>query len=276
MFAKDIHEAGCNMCTVNTESILGFPIYKEPYDACMQQISIWLEHREQPRLIACANPHSLVIASGDPLFQKALLSADILVPDGAGIVLASKVLDGNICNRITGTDVFLGVNALLNTSKGSIFFLGSSEKNLTAIRTKMSTEYPGIRIVGTYSPPFKEIFSSSDNDAMIQAINTVHPDVLWVGMTAPKQEKWIHQNLNRLDVKLAGAIGAVFDFYTGNVARPHPAFQKLGLEWLPRLIKEPKRLWRRSFISAPIFLSWVVKAKLEQIRKGITRRISPS
>jgi N-acetylglucosaminyldiphosphoundecaprenol N-acetyl-beta-D-mannosaminyltransferase len=253
------------MRTFNTESILGYPINAESCDTCVQQVRSWLEKREQPHFFACANPHSLVVAAHDPLYRNALLSADLLTPDGAGIVLASRILGGSIRSRITGTDVFVSVNKLLNDSRGSAFFLGSTERNLAAIRVKMSNEYPNIQIAGTYSPPFKDIFSLRDNDAMIQAINEVHPDVLWVGMTAPKQEKWVHENLARLDVGFVGAIGAVFDFYTGNVKRSHPVFQRIGLEWLPRLIKEPKRLWRRNFVSTPIFLWWIAKAKFEQI-----------
>jgi N-acetylglucosaminyldiphosphoundecaprenol N-acetyl-beta-D-mannosaminyltransferase len=97
---------------------------------------------------------------------------------------------------------------------------------------------------------------------MIAAINASKADVLWVGMTAPKQEKWIFENRARLNVKFAGAIGAVFDFYTGRVKRSHPVFQRLGLEWLPRLVQQPRRLWRRMFVSAPIFVWHVLKQKV--------------
>ena len=256
------------MNPIRTENILGYPISNLPYNGCIQQISSWLEKRETPRFLACANPHSLIVASQDRAFQGALFSADILVPDGTGIILASRILGGNIRYRITGTDVFLGVSGILNESNRSVFFLGSTEKNLTAIKAKISKAYPNIRIVGAHSPPFKEKFSPDESYAMIQAINNVHPDVLWVGMTAPKQEKWIHQHLLNMDVGFVGAIGAVFDFYTGNVKRSHPAFQRVGLEWLPRLINEPRRLWRRNIISTPIFLSWIVKAKIEQIKRA--------
>lgn len=109
-------------------------------------------------------------------------------------------------------------------------------------------------------------------EAMIAAINQASPDILWVGMTAPKQEKWIHQNLHRLDVRFVAAIGAVFDFYTGRVKRSHPIFQRLGLEWLPRLVQEPRRLWRRMFVSAPIFLWHVVREKLKTVKTLETRR----
>jgi len=99
---------------------------------------------------------------------------------------------------------------------------------------------------------------------MIESINRKHPDVLWVGMTAPKQEKWIYKNKNKLDVKCIAPVGAVFDFYIGTVKRSHPFFFKLGLEWLPRLVQEPGRLWNRTFISAPNFIVRVIKQKLKK------------
>ena len=99
---------------------------------------------------------------------------------------------------------------------------------------------------------------------MIHAINTAKPDVLWVGMTAPKQEKWIYQNKDYLEgVKFIGPIGAVFDFFTGNITRSHPFFLKMGLEWLPRLLKQPHRLWDRMFVSAPKFMFRVLKQKIK-------------
>jgi len=101
---------------------------------------------------------------------------------------------------------------------------------------------------------------------MIEAVNRAGPDVLWVGMTAPKQEKWIHQNKDKLNVKFIGAVGAVFDFYAGNVKRSHPWFQEHGLEWLPRLLQEPRRLWRRTFVSAPLFLCMVLLQRMFGIR----------
>ena len=118
----------------------------------------------------------------------------------------------------------------------------------------MSEEYPNIRFAGAYSSPCKPEFTEQDNMQMIQAINDAEPDVLWVGMTASKQEKWLNQHRDDLNFKFVGAIGAVFDFYVGNVERSHPVFQQLVQEWLPRLVQEPRRLFRRNFVSSPIFL----------------------
>jgi N-acetylglucosaminyldiphosphoundecaprenol N-acetyl-beta-D-mannosaminyltransferase len=207
------------------------------------------------RYFACLNPHSVEIASSDPFFHNSLNCADFLTADGIGIVYASRVLGGTIRDRITGTDVFHGVNEALNREGGtSCFFLGSTEETLDQVRNRMAEDYPNITVAGTYSPPFKPEFTDEDNQAMVAAINACSPDVLWVGMTAPKQEKWLCALRDQLDVKFAGPIGAVFDFYAGNIQRAGPAWQKLGLEWLPRLVQEPRRLWRRVFMTGPKFL----------------------
>jgi N-acetylglucosaminyldiphosphoundecaprenol N-acetyl-beta-D-mannosaminyltransferase len=198
----------------------------------------------------------------DPVFDEAIKHADLIIPDGIGIVIASKILGGSIQDRVTGSDIFEGINSALNRENGfSVFFVGSTEKTLTKIREKMRQDFPNIKVAGTYSPPFKPELSEEDNSLIIEAIKHVRPDVLWVGMTAPKQEKWIYQNREKLDVKLVGPVGAVFDFCAGNVIRPHPFFQKMGLEWLPRFLQEPGRLWRRNLISNPKFLLGVIRHK---------------
>lgn len=237
------------------EEILGYRVTTQDVQAIGAAIVSWIKAGDRCRWLACFNPHSYATALNDAPFSIALRDADWLVPDGGGIVLASRVLKGQIQKRVTGSDVFQGVHECLNAAGGhSVFFLGSTEETLTALRQKLGRECPRIRVAGTYSPPFKPEFTDQEMDAMVNAINSVQPDVLWVGMTQPKQEKWIYQNRNRLKVKFAGAVGAVFDFYTGRVKRSSPLFQKLGLEWLPRLIRNPLRLWRRMFVSAPVFL----------------------
>jgi N-acetylglucosaminyldiphosphoundecaprenol N-acetyl-beta-D-mannosaminyltransferase len=243
--------------------ILNYPISSLSEDGCLSVIVKWIWGAAQAKYFVCANPHSLEVAQKDAEFDLAIRHADLVVPDGVGIVIASKILGGSIRERVTGMDIFLGLSETLNKEKGRrYFFLGSTEQNLMKIREKMYLDFPNIIVAGTYSPPFNTAFSEEDNKLMVDAINQSAPDVLWVGMTAPKQEKWIQQNKDRLKVKFIGAIGAVFDFYTGNVKRSHPIFQKLGLEWLPRLLREPRRLGRRNFISNPSFLLRVIRKKL--------------
>jgi N-acetylglucosaminyldiphosphoundecaprenol N-acetyl-beta-D-mannosaminyltransferase len=249
------------------ENIIGYRVSVLNIEDSIGKITAWLHSVAMRKVFVCANPHSLVMAGSDPLFQQALHDADLVTPDGAGIVLASKMLGGLIRERVTGSDIFYGVSEELNRAGGkSYFFLGSTEKTLAAIRDKMIGDYPHIRFAGAYSPPYKPVFSEAENERMIEAVNEAKTDVLWVGMTAPKQEKWILQNIDRLDVKFVGAIGAVFDFYVGNVKRSHPVFQKMGLEWLPRLLQEPRRLFRRNFVSSPVFLFHVIRQKIRRHR----------
>lgn len=253
------------MTAIDFDQILQYRITHKSLFACLNYIQKGLNADVQGRTFVCANPHSLVTADDDPDFQKVFQHADLVTPDGIGIVYASKILGGSIKQRITGFDIFQGLSKLLNEKEGesrSYFFLGSTEETLKKIQQKLAVDYPNITFAGAYSPSYKPVFSEDDNRAMIEAVNAVKPDVLWVGMTAPKQEKWIYQNRDKLDVKFIGAIGAVFDFYVGNVKRSHPLFLKFGLEWLPRLLQEPRRLWRRNFISSPKFMYRVICQKI--------------
>ena len=143
----------------------------------------------------------------------------------------------------------------------TVMFMGSSQKVLDLIVKRAAEVYPHLKIV-TYSPPYKPEFSEEDNKAIIDAINAVDPDLLWIGMTAPKQEKWTYSHWEELDIHChVGTIGAVFDFFAGTVERAPMWWQRHGLEWLYRLLKEPKRMWRRYIIGNTLFLWNMVKEK---------------
>lgn len=251
--------------------VAGFRVSTANRQQCLDQIMSWIAADAMSKYFACANPHSIECARKDPLFETALKEADLLVPDGIGVVWASRLAGIPIKERVTGADIFLGLSTILNQSENhSYFFLGSSEATLRRIADRMKEDYPAIRIAGLYSPPFAEEFSEAQNQSMIEAVNRARPDVLWIGLTAPKQEKWIHRHKQKLDVKFIGAIGAVFDFYAGTVRRSSPWFQDHGLEWLPRLIAEPRRLWKRMFISAPRF---ALRAIGFSIRNAVGRAV---
>ena len=144
----------------------------------------------------------------------------------------------------------------------TVMFMGSSQKVLDLIVKRAAEVYPHLKIV-TYSPPYKPEFSEEDNKAIIEAINAVNPDLLWIGMTAPKQEKWTYSHWNELNIHChVGTIGAVFDFFAGTVERAPIWWQRHGLEWLYRLLKEPKRMWRRYIIGNTLFLWNMLKEKV--------------
>lgn len=218
-------------------------------------------------LINTINAHSYNTALKDELFQRALINGDVLIPDGVSIVKACKWLNAKSQpkERIAGWDLFAFEMDKLNKKGGKCFFMGSSEKVLSLIRKRASVDYPNI-VVETYSPPYKPEFSEEDNKAIIEAINKADPDLLWIGMTAPKQEKWTYSHWNELNIHChVGTIGAVFDFFAGTVERAPIWWQEHGLEWAYRLIKEPKRMWRRYIIGNSLFL-WNISK--EKINKG--------
>lgn len=228
--------------------------------ACAAEMTATINSgRRDCKVMACLNPHSFVVARDDLVFKSALQHADWLVPDGVGVVIAAQWLGLPVRARVTGPDVFLAVMDRLNKFKGSVFFLGSSEQTLAKIRAKVAEEYPGVVFAGACSPPFKSEFTAEDNAAMVAAVNAARPDILWVGMTAPKQEKWLAAHRASLDVGAAGAVGAAFDFFAGTVKRSPKVFRTLGLEWLPRLVQQPLHLWKRIFISAPVFFAEVLR-----------------
>ena len=206
-------------------------------------------------LINTINAHSYNTARRDVLFAEALTGGDVLIADGISIVKAKHRLCHEAVDRVAGADLFaFEMDKLERSGGGTCFFLGSSEDVLGRIRRRAATDYPHIR-VHTYSPPYKAEFSDADNEAMIRAVNEAHPDLLWIGMTAPKQEKWAYAHLDALQVDChIGTIGAVFDFYAGTVKRAPAWWQRHGLEWAYRLLKEPRRMWKRYLVGNTLFL----------------------
>ena len=220
-----------------------------------------LELPEGKLLINTINAHSYNTALKDDFFAEALMKGDALIPDGASIVMACRKLKAKSQpkERIAGWDLFTMEMERLNRKGGTCFFMGSSEKVLKLIREKGKTVYPNIRIE-TYSPPYKPEFSEAENREIIEAINRANPDLLWIGMTAPKQEKWAYRHWNELHIHChCGTIGAVFDFFAGTMERAPMWWQEHSLEWLYRLIKEPKRMWRRYIIGNTLFIRNVIR-----------------
>jgi len=225
------------------------------YNKSLNEIS------QSKAIINTLNAHSFNTVHTDKDFQKALQSSDVLLPDGISVILAIRMLTGQKIKKIAGEDLFHYEMNRINNAGGKCFFLGSTEKTLQLIQKRAASEYPGIRISG-YSPPYKPEFSEDDTRAMIEAVNKHEPDVLFVGMTAPKQEKWVHNNSHNLKAGHVCCIGAVFDFYAGTVKRAPAWMIKIGMEWFYRLIREPRRMWRRYLIGNIKFIGYILREKL--------------
>ncbi|MDC1278275.1 WecB/TagA/CpsF family glycosyltransferase [Pelagibacteraceae bacterium] len=225
--------------------------FKKNTNKCCQQITTHLNKRNlETKYLSTINTNSFLVLENDLNFNKALAKSNWIIPDGIGAVLACKLLGLKITERISGSDLFNSLNYNINKKKSyAYFFFGSTEKTLKLIKKKMKLQYPNIKISGYFSPPFKENFNKKETNKMIKYINNKKADVLWVGLTQPKQEKWVYENYSKLNVKFIGSIGAVFDFYAKQVKRAPKFLQILGLEWLYRLLQDPKRLWKRYFYS---------------------------
>jgi N-acetylglucosaminyldiphosphoundecaprenol N-acetyl-beta-D-mannosaminyltransferase len=215
--------------------------------------------KNEKTVISTINAHSYIVAKKDNEFKKALINSDILLPDGEGIVLMIKRLKGIKITKIAGADIhdFLLKHANIKSLK--CFYLGSSQSTLNRIKNKLSKQYYNIKF-DFFSPPFKSDFSEEENENMISYINTFNPDILFVGMTAPKQEKWVFQNKDCINANIICSIGAVFDFIAETKRRaPHWVIQ-IKMEWLYRSFTA-WRLTKRYLYSTPLFLIEIYKLK---------------
>ncbi len=207
---------------------------------------------DERKVINTISPNSYGLSVRDAEMDKTLLKSDYLILDGVYFGWLPLLMKGERIRRITGWDCFQFFSKKMEENKGRVFFLGSDIVTLENIKNRYQREFPNVE-VNYYSPPFKPAFSDYDNTLMIKRINDFAPNILFVGMTAPKQEKWAVNNKEELNVNVISTIGNVFDWYAGNSKRPSAFWQKIGMEWLIR-----------------IFLRHVLKAhKLMKIEDGI-------
>ncbi len=260
MHASQIRSNGAS-----ANSVLGVRIWADGLEHLIDKSLAAIQIREpahQPYVFACANPHSLTVADRDPVFKQALREADAVVADGVGVQIAANLCGRSLGPRITGIDYFRALMAALNHRGGArVAYFGSRESVLELLVARGGAAFPQVSVTRAISPPFGD-WSPETNQRFIDEINESKPDVLWVGMTAPKQEKWVRDNRHKLDCGVVGSIGAVFDYFAGTVRRAPEWVCDMGLEWAYRLSREPKRLWHRTFVSAPQFLGLAMSEAL--------------
>jgi N-acetylglucosaminyldiphosphoundecaprenol N-acetyl-beta-D-mannosaminyltransferase len=221
---------------MNKIDCMGFSVFSEK----IENVNI---ENSKIQLLTTISPNSYGISTKDSLFREALMNSDYLVLDGVYFAISSILLHGKNIRKNQGSDVYFHFMRTMNDQSGKVFFLGSSEEILKKIKIRASADYPNIRI-GSYSPPYKQEFSAEDNQKMIESLNNFVPDVLFVGMTCPKQEKWAYQHKEQVNAKLICCIGAVFDWYAGNEKTIAPIWWRLRLGWLIRTIHRPEILKR--------------------------------
>lgn len=217
-------------------NVLGYEVFSSSLDV--------IDPDTEKVLLNTFSPNSYGLAKTDNKFKTALKNTDVLVLDGMGVAIGSMMIHGKNIKKIAGEDCFNHFMHLANERGWKVFLLGSTEETLEKIKKRAVREYPNI-IVASYSPPYKTEFSKDDNENMVWAINNFNPDVLFVGLTAPKQEKWAYAHRDLVNARIISTIGNVFDWYAGNSKRPSKIWIKLRLEWLVRLFLRPE-IFRRN------------------------------
>lgn len=234
------------------EKVLGIKVNTENYDELIEEIFGRIERKEKS-LIVAINPEKIIKAKEDPALKKLLNEAEIQIPDGIGVILASKIQKGQITSRVTGVDMMMRLCAEAAKRGKAVFLYGGKPGVADKASEKLKELYPEINIAGTQHGYEK------DNDKIIAKINEAKPDILFVAMGSPKQENWINANRDNLYPTIYQGVGGSFDVLAGNVKRAPEAFQKMGLEWFYRLMKEPKRIKRQ--MALPLFLLEVARSK---------------
>jgi N-acetylglucosaminyldiphosphoundecaprenol N-acetyl-beta-D-mannosaminyltransferase len=236
--------------------VLGVPFHLLDYRGAFDTIEGW-RRSGQRHYVVFANPHVVMSCRGDAQLSDALSKAGLVLPDGTGIILAAKMLRYQHFGRVTGPTFMLRMCDWGRPQGYRHYFCGGEPGVADRLADRLSAAYPGLQVAGTHSPPFRPLTPAEDEE-IIQAINATRPDIVWVGLGAPKQEKWMAEHLGRIRATALAGVGAAFNFHSGTVPWAPAWVRSLGLEWAHRLLCEPRRLWRRNLYSA-LFLFGIVQ-----------------
>jgi N-acetylglucosaminyldiphosphoundecaprenol N-acetyl-beta-D-mannosaminyltransferase len=222
--------------------------------------AVQLIEKNQKFYICTINAFLAVKSNEDRQLLNILNNAEIVIPDGMPLVWYSRLSGNPIPERISGYEFFYNFSKIANKKNYSYFFFGgTSDAVLAGVKNRLEKEFKNIEVRGVLCPPFMDTFPDEFDDYVVGIINNFKPDVLWVGLSAPKQERWIYKNIDRLDIKMAFGIGAAFNFYANIIKRAPSWMQKAGLEWLYRMFAEPKRLFKKYMVNNTKFIHLVIK-----------------
>jgi N-acetylglucosaminyldiphosphoundecaprenol N-acetyl-beta-D-mannosaminyltransferase len=230
----------------------------------------WIRGRDGCHSIAATSMHGIVEAQHDPSFKEVLNATDLVVPDGMPLVWLGRRQGHSLSRRVYGPDL---LQALCEESAGRgyrHFFYGGEPGVAEQLAESLKTQFSGLNVVGTCSPPFRPLSAEEDAE-MVEMINRAAPDVLWVGLGAPKQERWMHEHKNRLRVPVIASVGAAFDLLSGRRKQAPGWMREHGFEWFFRLLQEPRRLWRRYLIYGSQFVAYLLLEALRLKKFGASR-----
>lgn len=257
------------LAAIPRRSILDVPVAVTDYAAALDVMDRLVETRE--RGYVCAAPvHALMVAQEDPEMLAALRGATLVVPDGMPLVWAANSLGEQLKDRVYGPELMLRYSDRCAERGHRVWLYGGRDQgSLVQLALSMRRRHPGIKIVGGYSPPFRPL-TAEEEDAVVDQINDGKPDVLWVGIGVPKQEKWMARMRDRLEVPVMCGVGAAFDFHAGRVPQAPGWMQEHGLEWIYRIAQEPRRLLPRYLYTNPRFVFAFARQYMAERRGRLT------
>jgi len=241
-----------------TIEILGSRVHMVQISEVVGQISYWIENeKEKSHWIVVTGMHGIMEARRDKNFKKILNSADLFVPDGISLVWIARYRGFPLKKRVSGADLMMEFFKLASQKGYKNFFYGDIEETLQKLNNKLLIDFPNLKIAGFHSPPFRVLTQKEDAE-IVRKINKEKPDLLWVGLGLPEQERWIFEHKEKLKVPVVVGVGAAFKFLSGQVKRAPAWLGNHGLEWLWRFFQEPRRLWRRVLLDGPRFIFLVL------------------
>lgn len=236
--------------------VLSAPIDALSWHEAVGRIQVWAWGRES-RYVCISNVHSVVTAGQDAAFDQVLREADMATPDGAPVAWMLRRLGFRGQERINGPDLMLKYCEAAAERNESIYLYGGAPETLEILQRVLLERYPGLRIAGAYSPPFRALSDEEDAE-VVERINASGAGTVWVSLGCPKQEKWMAAHRGRINAVMIG-VGAAFDYHAGTITRAPLWMQRNGLEWLHRLASEPGRLWKRYLVTNTLFVLGAIR-----------------
>jgi N-acetylglucosaminyldiphosphoundecaprenol N-acetyl-beta-D-mannosaminyltransferase len=245
-----------------TADVLGVPLALTDYEGTMDWIDAMVASGQKGYLSAAA-VHLVMVAQEHEQTRRAVQSADLIVPDGQPLVWALRSLGHEQASRVYGPDLMAKYcERSARTGTKMYLYGGRNQGALVELALRLRRRFPGLKIVGGYSPPFRPL-SDDEREWVVKDVARTGADVVWVGTGQPKQEIWMHEMREQLDAPMLIGVGAAFDFHAGLVPQAPPFMQDVGLEWMFRLAQEPRRLWRRYLRYNPRFIAGFAKQYTE-------------
>jgi N-acetylglucosaminyldiphosphoundecaprenol N-acetyl-beta-D-mannosaminyltransferase len=236
-----------------TYSLLGVRVNAVQIPDTIARMEEWIARRETCRFVAVTDMHSLMEGQHDGVFKGMLMGADLVVPDGFPLVWLGRRKGFALRSRVCGPELMAAFCERTACKEYRHFFYGGAQGVAEDLAARFTARFPGLIVAGTYCPPFRALTPEEDCEA-VAVIERSRADVVWVGLGAPKQERWMFEHRERLSVPVLIGVGAAFDFHTGRVPRAPGWMRDRGFEWLFRLVMEPRRLWKRYVVYGSEFI----------------------